>query len=446
MNRSFRRVRRSRTLGHSLAPLRHRGFVFLLAGQSVSNIGGLFYVVALPWYVLASHGGVVLLGTVLAAYGIPRTALMLIGGHASDRWRPWTVMIAADCVRAAAVAALAVVVALGPAQAIVLVPISAVIGAATAFFLPAVFASTPALLPAEYLQGGNAMLIAAGQIAGLVGPAAGGAVVAVLGPSPAFAIDAASFVVSVLTLVGVRSAMRAGHSVKASRDGHGAPRAGAAEGKPTLRAILRSERVAQVILLVLIAANLGSGGIDEVGLPSLARGTLHAGARGYGFLLAAAAAGALIGTLAAGHVRQPRRPFAGASIALLSAAPFLAAIPFLMNIFAASVALAVFAALNSAANIVAITAFQKWANPNILGRLMAGLALASLGIYPVAAPVAAFLVRYLGTASLFLFAAVLLTLAVLAGLSQRSWREFGASQPADEMTSAETATAAAGEP
>jgi len=40
-----------------LAPLRHRGFRFLVAGQLGSNVGDAFYAVALPWYVLATHGG-----------------------------------------------------------------------------------------------------------------------------------------------------------------------------------------------------------------------------------------------------------------------------------------------------------------------------------------------------------------------------------------------------
>ena len=71
-----------------------------MAGQLTSNVGDAFYAVALPWYVLATHGGPLLLGTVLAAYGIPRTALLLVGGHLSDRWRPWTVMMATDAVRA----------------------------------------------------------------------------------------------------------------------------------------------------------------------------------------------------------------------------------------------------------------------------------------------------------------------------------------------------------
>ena len=54
----------------TLAPLRHRGYRLLVTGQVTSNLGDACYAVALPWFVLAGHGGTVLLGTVLAAYGV----------------------------------------------------------------------------------------------------------------------------------------------------------------------------------------------------------------------------------------------------------------------------------------------------------------------------------------------------------------------------------------
>ena len=71
----------------SLRPLRHTGFRQLVAGQLTSNLGDMCYAVALPWYVLAHHGGPLLLATVLAFYGVPRTVL---------------VMMAADTARSAA--------------------------------------------------------------------------------------------------------------------------------------------------------------------------------------------------------------------------------------------------------------------------------------------------------------------------------------------------------
>ncbi len=143
------------TASRALAPLRQRGFRLLTIGQVTSNVGDACYAVALPWYVLAAHGGVLLLGTVLAAYGVPRTALIAVGGWASDRWRPQTVMMATDAVRALALAALAVAAAAGPARAVVLVPIAVVIGAGEGLFLPGSFSIIPSLLSGDDLQAGG---------------------------------------------------------------------------------------------------------------------------------------------------------------------------------------------------------------------------------------------------------------------------------------------------
>src|SRR5262249_30464183 len=151
------------------------------AGQLTSNLGDGLYAVALPWYVLTSHGGALLLGTVLAAYGISRTVLLFAGGYASDRWRPWTVMMSTDVVRAGALAALAITATLGPPRAAVLIPLAVVIGAGEGLFLPGSFAIVPALLPGEELQAGNSLASGGTQLALLAGPAAGGVLVALAG-------------------------------------------------------------------------------------------------------------------------------------------------------------------------------------------------------------------------------------------------------------------------
>ena len=195
-------------LPRALSPLRHRDFRLLFIGQVTSNVGDACYAVALPWYVLASHGGAVLLGTVLAAYGIPRTALIAFGGYASDRWRPQTVMLLTDITRAIVIGALALAAALGPARAGVLVPLAVVIGAGEGLFLPASFSIVPSLLTGDDLGPGNALSSSGTQLATLIGPAVGGALVAIAGPSFAFALDAATFAVSALTLY----AMRAPHA------------------------------------------------------------------------------------------------------------------------------------------------------------------------------------------------------------------------------------------
>ncbi|HEV2371426.1 MAG TPA: MFS transporter [Streptosporangiaceae bacterium] len=438
-----------RGLPRGLTPLRHRGFRLLAGGQLTSNVGDALYMVALPWYVLAEHGGALLLGTVLAAYGIPRTVLLAVGGQASDRWRPWTVMMAADTVRMVAVAALAVATVSGPASAVVLVPIAVVLGAGEGLFLPGSMAIAPALLPGDDLQAGNALLAGGTQLATLAGPLVGGVIVAFFGPAPAFAIDAATFAVSALTLVGVRATQRTAPGAAPAGQPEPAAVALADAGNPgpTLRSMLRSEPILQVGLLVTVAANLGSGGLGEVALPSLAHGPLHSGAGGYGALIAALGGGALVGTIVAGQARQARRPLVVGTFAFLVAAVAMAAVPYVGSTVAVGLLIAVFGVMEGFGNVVTITAVQRWAPPQVMGRLMGVLVLASMGLFPVSVALAGFVVHDLGPAPFFPFASATLALAVLVALTQRTWRDFGmapaATGSSDTSPPLETLTALA---
>ncbi|HTX62824.1 MAG TPA: MFS transporter [Acidimicrobiales bacterium] len=440
----------------ALAPLRHRGVRLLAGGQLASNVGDAVYSVALPWYVLATHGGVLLLGTVLAAYGIPRTVLVAVGGHASDRFKPWTVMMVADAVRALAVGALGATAAFGPARAALLVPIAVVLGVGEGLFLPSSFAIVPTLVPDEDLQAGNSLTSAGTQLATLVGPALGGAAVALVGPSSGFAIDAGTFVVSALTLLGVRRhqqiATNASARVEEVAVGPGAigvelrddlhgevagalPPAGKSSGacassgrRLTLRRVLASERALLVVYVVVFAANLGSGGLGEVALPALAHGPLHTGADGYGGLLAAFGAGALTGTLLAAQVRRLRRPTMTVARVLLAGAVVIAVSPYLGNAVALGAGLAVFGGLSGFGSVISITTLQRRLPRALLGRLMGLLMLCSFGTFPVSVVLGGVVVRSLGPAAFFPITGGLLALAILGGLSQKAWRQFGATE------------------
>jgi len=304
-----------------------------------------------------------------------------------------------------------------------------VLGAGEGLFLPGSFSVIPALLPAGDLQAGNALASAGTQLATLGGPAVGGAAVALGSPALAFGLDAASFAVSAVTLA-VLARLRA---TAPSGGGHAQPgQAGPGPGRPArLATILRSERVLAVILIVNVAANLGSGGLDGVAIPALAHGPLHASAAGYGAILAAFGGGALIGTIAAGQASRVRRPAVTGSAAFLIEAAFIAAVPFLGSTPAVAAAVALLGVCNGFGNVVLITVFQQWAPSALLGRLMSLLVLTSFGVYPVSVALAAFAGRGLGTSAFFLFAAGVLAVAILGGLSQRSWRDFGTRQAAD---------------
>jgi MFS family permease len=424
-------------------PLGVRSFRLLAGGQFTSTIGDYCYAVALPWLVLSSHGGVILLGTVLACYGVSRMVLIPVGGVLADRVGPRTIMLAADVARCVLVAAMAVLAARHTASLAVLGPIAACVGAGEGLFIPASFAIMPSLLDRGQLAAGNAISTAAVQAGSLLGPALGGALVAATRASTwAFAIDAASFAVSALTLALIPR-KRASGSVAAGAveiDGTGGADAGGTGTSPAgagggVLAFLKRSRVLQVILVVVIAANLAGGGMSEVALPSLAHARF--GAAGYGALLACFAAGGVIGTLAAARTGGLRTPVIFASAVFLAEAAAIALTPYLGGEAGAAAMLFVSGATNGLGNVTVLTVLQKWTPPVLLGRVMSAVMVCAFGTFPLSVAISGVLVRHIGPSLFFPVAGALLAVAILGGLTQREFREFGASgeeKPAAETT------------
>jgi MFS family permease len=403
-----------------MAPLRHSSFRLLVGGQLVSNFGDAIYSVALPWYVLAHHGGTLLLGTVLAAYGVPRTALLVVGGHASDRYRPWTVMLAANVARGLAVTAFTVTAADGLAHGSVLIVIAVVLGAGEGVFIPASSAIVPALLPRDELQAGNALSFGTTQLSQLAGPAVGGVLVAVAGSASGFAIDAATFVVSALTLIGIQRD-RPRPVPRTDQNHHPAAEAG---GAVTVWSLLAREPILRLIIVTDALLNLGSAGMGRVALAALAKGPLHLGAGGYGALSAAMGAGLLLGTISGSLLPPARRPLLIASLALLPTVPLIAAIPSAGGLIAAMITLALAFILIAIGNLLLETGLQQWAPPHLIGRVTGLIMLASIGMFPVSVLLAGVVIHVTGPAAYFPLAAATVLVAATVQLSSPTWRRF----------------------
>ena len=159
----------------------------------------------------------------------------------------------------------------------------------------------------------------------------------------------------------------------------------------------------QVILVVVIAANLASGGMSDVALPSLAHARF--GAAGYGALLACFAAGGVIGTLAAARTGGLRAPAIFASAVFLVERWRIALTPYLGGEAGAAAALFVCGAANGLGNVTFLTVLQKWAPPALLGRVMSAVMLCAFGSFPLSVAIAGVLVRHLGPALFFPVAA-----------------------------------------
>ncbi|WP_343242248.1 MFS transporter [Streptomyces sp. SID9727] len=399
-------------------PMSVRGFRLLLAGQFSSTVGDYCYAVALPWLILSGDGGPVLLGTVLACYGIPRVVTIPLGGMVADRIGGRRVMLMTDLVRAAAVGILAVLASAGTPTLGQLAPIAVVLGACSGMFIPASYTLLPALLRKEDLGRGNALSTMVNQVGGLLGPTAGGALVAAFDAGPALTVDAASFLVSALVLSRIRTDADA-----PEHDGPDAT-AEAPARKVSFPELLRHGRLLHVVLVVALVCNLAFNGTIEVALPELAHQGM--GATGYGILLTCLSLGGLAGSLVAARSRPVQSPaYLFATLAVVMGIA-LAAVPYAGGLAGAAVCVCVYALASGWQNIVVVTMLQVWAPSALIGRVMSLVMLAVMGTFPVSVAVAGFGVRHLGAAPFFPVAGGAIALTVLGALTQRVFREHRA--------------------
>jgi MFS family permease len=187
-----------------LRVLRHQDFRYLFLGQSASAVGDQVVIVALALYITQRTGSATDLGLVLGAQTLSLVALLLFGGVWADRLPRHRIMVVADVIRAGLHGLLAVLILSGGASVAEMIVIEALFGAARAFFQPAYTGLMPQISPEDEIQDARALTELSNNLAFLVGPALGTAMVLVLGAGEAFALDAATFGFSALLLMRVR--------------------------------------------------------------------------------------------------------------------------------------------------------------------------------------------------------------------------------------------------
>ena len=284
------------------APLRQRDFRLLWTGMSVSLLGDGFFLVAVAWEAFALSNQPAALAYVGVALSLPQAAMLLFGGAVSDRWGCRRVLIWADWARALAVGALAALLASGGLHLWELYVVAGLLGVAAAFASPAFDALVPRLVPEGELHQANAIeqFVRPATIQ-LAGPALGGLAVATIGSVGALAFDAVTFAFSALCMVRMTSHGPAPAPAGSDSGGIGQ------DVRQGLRYVRRHVWLWGTFLSATFTYLLFIGP-TQVLLPYVVRNTLHQSASAYGIVLAAGGVGALVGAVAMGRAREPRRP------------------------------------------------------------------------------------------------------------------------------------------
>ncbi len=416
-----------------LLPLTIRDFRLVWIGESVSFLGDQFHIVALSFLVLGLTGSGFALGLILVAAAIPRGIFMLVGGALSDRISPRDLALVSNVLRAVVTVVVAGLVLGGRVELWQLAAAGVVFGTVDAVFLPAINTLIPRLVPVDRLASANAILQAATQLVGTIGPAIAGFVIALVGVGGAILFDAISFALAAYALWLVRSGARPPASAAGPTTVTMAPSTLIDVPAPLPRPSLASavaegartilgDPIIRATVILSTAANLAFTGPTVVGLPWLV--LIHAGgdALSLGLVLAAFGAGVLVGVLVAGSVARPRRFGSVVLGLLLSMGVGLAAIGLAPTIPLIAAILLVIGAMNGYVNIVIISWVQGRTDPDLLGRTMSFLMLGSVVAAPLSLALAAILVDDHATA-MFLAAGALVVgatiVAMVSGLPAR---------------------------
>ena len=384
--------------------LRHRDFRFLWLGQTASVIGDRLITVTIALY-LTEVGSPTDVGIVLAANMTPFVLLLLIGGVWADRLPRHRVMIVTDLVRFALHALLAVLVLAGDVPLWQFAAIEALFGAAMAFSRPAYTGLLPQTVPEEEIQAAQALTSLVNNTSQFVGPALATALVLTVGAGWAFALDAATFLVSAAFLLRVRPRPRGEVRERASLLREAAEGWHAVRERAWVWAVISG--AAFVVLCVV-------GPLTTLG-PAVAE-DLHGETGIYGVLMAALGIGTIAGSLASTRWRPAHPIRVGQSLIVLysaSVAVFAIGAP-------VAVAVAAFVLGGFAVGIFGVlweTALAEHIPPHLLSRVGAYDWLGSMALIPVAYLVAGPLGESLGGSEVLLVGALVGVVVELAILS-----------------------------
>jgi MFS family permease len=409
-----------RGFSERLGPLREAQFRLLWIGQTTSAVGDSLIPLAIAFAVLRLGGSATGIGLVLAAFTVPRVLLILVGGVWADRFSRQLVMVVSDVIRGAVHVILAILLLTGGAQFWHLVVGTAVIGGASAFFVPASTGLIPQTVSAERLQQGNALMSLSRSASNVFGPAVSGLLVATIGPGWVFAVDAVTFAVSAASLLALRLPSQ---PINAAGPGFLAELVGGWREVVSRRWLLAS-------IITFGFSNVAMAPIFVLG-PVIAQEKLG-GPAAWGLIATGLGVGGVLGALVALRWK-PRRPLATSFLlALAFSLPMLALAPPL-PLPLIMLAAATSSGVIDLTNTWWYTTMQQHVPPQALSRVSSYDWLASIVFQPIGFSAVGPIALLLGAPATLIGAAILsvgsnLAVLTIPAVRQLTWKE----RPRDE--------------
>ncbi len=297
-----------------------RAFVALAGATVLSTSGTRLSAIAIPWLVLTTTGSPVLTGLAGFAEMAPYVVAKALGGPLIDRIGARRIAVWCDSLSMIAVALVPLLYWAGLLSIWVLLPAVALIGVLRAPSDAAKQALVPTVaalgkLPLERVTG---VMGASDRLAGTLGAAAAGGLIALLGPAPALLANAVAFLLSAL-VVGIGIPAR--QAPAQTRDLSTTYRTELAEGW----SVLRHDPVLRALVVMIAITNLFDQAYATVLLPVWVR-TSGLDVTWVGIFLAAFSGASIVGAGIAAVLGERMPRLAVYTIGFLFAGPMPMAI------------------------------------------------------------------------------------------------------------------------
>jgi len=254
------------------APLKRPPFRAIWTASFVSNLGTLIQGVGAAWLMTEITRSADMVALVQTAMSLPVMLFAIFGGAIADSFDRRRVMLGAQVFMLVAAASLTALAIAGMVGAWTILALTFLIGCGTAIFNPSWHASIGDLVPRDEIPAAVGLNSLGFNLSRSIGPAIGGAVVALVGATAAFGLNALSFIPIVVALVVWRPAST---SMPVPRESIGAAISTGlrylAMSPPVLSVLVRSfafgfTSIVVVALLPVVSTNLLGGGAFTFGM------------------------------------------------------------------------------------------------------------------------------------------------------------------------------------
>jgi MFS family permease len=272
----------------SFVALQHRNYRLIWIGLLVSMTGSTMQNAALLWHVsllVPPERKGIALGIVGLVKVVPIIVFSMVSGVVADAWNRRRLMLFTQTGSAIVAMALAWLAVGGVSNVWPVYALAALSAAVATFDLPARQALVPTLVPREHLPNAISLNTIMFQTASVAGPSLGGLLIALGGVAAAYVVNALSFSFVIVALLMMRNVPARQLSEEGSHDDvswHAA--------REGLRFVFGQPLIRSTMLLDFVATFFSSA---TALLPIFAQDILKVGAKGYGWLYAAPAIGAV---------------------------------------------------------------------------------------------------------------------------------------------------------